>query len=361
MADSAVAVTPGSGANIDTRTEPTNGDHRQVIVIGDETLARCARVGQDGEQWVGPQGAQATLAAFSMTSAGNGSTVYTCRGFEVVTCMVVASGAGGSGLIAFYGGMSGRTGLVKLWSTNMDTGLTAQAHVTPPFDTIFQVHTEGFDNVMLACEAVATSGTITPTFYGGAGPMALPLQMETFVGATPVGGFSSAFHVGVIAAAECTKTGVSAIPSGSGQAGKVWRPVRLKRIEVSAVAGTATTTTVSIVRLSALSGGTKNSTGWLNNRHTFRNGANGNQGAVAWGGYTAAPTATVDTIFGTRRYVAGVTATQPTTLSWDWSDAMEEAPTLYPDSTINQWLAVYNGVALTTSGLWTIRAEWVEF
>lgn len=35
MADSAVAVTAGSGTNIDTRTEGTNGNHRQVVVIGD--------------------------------------------------------------------------------------------------------------------------------------------------------------------------------------------------------------------------------------------------------------------------------------------------------------------------------------
>lgn len=35
MADSAVDVTAGSGTSIDTRTEATNGNHRQVIVIGD--------------------------------------------------------------------------------------------------------------------------------------------------------------------------------------------------------------------------------------------------------------------------------------------------------------------------------------
>lgn len=35
MADSAVAVTEGSGKNIDTRTEVTNGNHRQVVVVGD--------------------------------------------------------------------------------------------------------------------------------------------------------------------------------------------------------------------------------------------------------------------------------------------------------------------------------------
>lgn len=35
MADSAVAVSAGTGTNIDTRTEGTNGNHRQVIVVGD--------------------------------------------------------------------------------------------------------------------------------------------------------------------------------------------------------------------------------------------------------------------------------------------------------------------------------------
>jgi hypothetical protein len=35
MADTAIAITAGAGTNIDTRTEGTNSNHRQVIVIGD--------------------------------------------------------------------------------------------------------------------------------------------------------------------------------------------------------------------------------------------------------------------------------------------------------------------------------------
>ncbi len=35
MADTAVAITAGTGTSIDTRTEATNGNHRQVVVIGD--------------------------------------------------------------------------------------------------------------------------------------------------------------------------------------------------------------------------------------------------------------------------------------------------------------------------------------
>lgn len=35
MTDTSIAITEGSGTAIDTRTESTNGNHRQVIVIGD--------------------------------------------------------------------------------------------------------------------------------------------------------------------------------------------------------------------------------------------------------------------------------------------------------------------------------------
>jgi len=35
MADTAIAITAGSGTNVDTRTEGTNGNHRQVVVLGD--------------------------------------------------------------------------------------------------------------------------------------------------------------------------------------------------------------------------------------------------------------------------------------------------------------------------------------
>lgn len=35
MADSAIAISAGTGTNIDTRTEGTNSNHRQVVVLGD--------------------------------------------------------------------------------------------------------------------------------------------------------------------------------------------------------------------------------------------------------------------------------------------------------------------------------------
>lgn len=38
MADQAVAITAGSGTNIDTRTESTNSNHRQVVILGDPSV-----------------------------------------------------------------------------------------------------------------------------------------------------------------------------------------------------------------------------------------------------------------------------------------------------------------------------------
>lgn len=38
MADTSIAVTAGTGTNVDTRTESTNGNHRQVVVLGDPSV-----------------------------------------------------------------------------------------------------------------------------------------------------------------------------------------------------------------------------------------------------------------------------------------------------------------------------------
>jgi hypothetical protein len=67
MADTAVAITAGSGTNIDTRTEATNGNHRQVVVIGDpSTNAGVAAVD-----------ATNGLSVFVTNAATNGQAVKT--------------------------------------------------------------------------------------------------------------------------------------------------------------------------------------------------------------------------------------------------------------------------------------------
>lgn len=55
MADSSVAVTPGAGADIDSRTAP-DGHHRQVVVLGDPDTAGTAKIGAEGGLYVTPRG-----------------------------------------------------------------------------------------------------------------------------------------------------------------------------------------------------------------------------------------------------------------------------------------------------------------
>ncbi len=70
MADTAVAITAGAGTNIDTRTEATNGNHRQVIVIGDP----------------------ATNAGVAPVDATNGLAVYNVAPLTVASHAVTNAG-----------------------------------------------------------------------------------------------------------------------------------------------------------------------------------------------------------------------------------------------------------------------------
>ncbi len=75
MADTAVAITAGSGTSIDTRTEGTNGNHRQVIVIGDPaTNAGVAPVDATTGLSVNVTNASLTVASHAVTNAGTFAT-----------------------------------------------------------------------------------------------------------------------------------------------------------------------------------------------------------------------------------------------------------------------------------------------
>jgi len=71
MADSAIAVTAGSSTNINTRTESSNGNHRQVVVIGDPaTNAGVAPVDVTNGLSVNITNASLTVASHAVTNAG---------------------------------------------------------------------------------------------------------------------------------------------------------------------------------------------------------------------------------------------------------------------------------------------------
>lgn len=107
MADTSVAITAGSGTAIDTRTEGTNGNHRQVIVIGDpDTNAGVAPVTATGGLAVSPiVGATvdatvtrpADTTAYAANDAISDSTSAPTSGGFTLTGMARASG--GSGIL----------------------------------------------------------------------------------------------------------------------------------------------------------------------------------------------------------------------------------------------------------------------
>jgi hypothetical protein len=92
MADTAIAITAGAGTNVDTRTEATNGNHRQVIVIGDPAI----------NAGVAPVDATKGLAV-DLTASGALPTVTAVTTVATVTNLAQMGGAAlnmGSGAIS---------------------------------------------------------------------------------------------------------------------------------------------------------------------------------------------------------------------------------------------------------------------
>lgn len=66
MADSSV-TTGAAGAVMDTRTESVNGDHRQVVCLGDVSVGgQVARVGTEGGLFVTPRGGQRSVKTLNV-------------------------------------------------------------------------------------------------------------------------------------------------------------------------------------------------------------------------------------------------------------------------------------------------------
>lgn len=84
MADTAVAITAGTGTNIDTRTEATNGNHRQVVVLGDpSTNAGVAPVDATNGLSVNVTNASLTVGSHAVTDGGGSLTVDNAGTFAV--------------------------------------------------------------------------------------------------------------------------------------------------------------------------------------------------------------------------------------------------------------------------------------
>ncbi len=114
MADTAIAITAGTGTNVDTRTEATNGNHRQVIVIGDPAT----------NAGVAPVDATKGLAV-DLTASGALPTVTAVTTVSTVTNLAQMGGAAlnmGSGAIS--------TGTQRVALATDSPGIIATAALT---------------------------------------------------------------------------------------------------------------------------------------------------------------------------------------------------------------------------------------
>ena len=135
MADSSIAVTPGAGANIDVRTEATNGDARQVVVIGDPSVtAGVAPV--DGTKGLGVNIVSGGVASGAIASGAVASGAFASGALASGS---VASGAIASGAIAAGAIATGATSIAANEddaSASADTGVKILAiQKATPADT----------------------------------------------------------------------------------------------------------------------------------------------------------------------------------------------------------------------------------
>ncbi len=115
MADTAIAITAGTGTNVDTRTEATNGNHRQVIVIGDPST----------NAGVAPVDATKGLAVDLTATGANTTAIKVNVASGGVASGAIASGAVASGAIASGAFASGAVGSGAIASGAVASGAFA--------------------------------------------------------------------------------------------------------------------------------------------------------------------------------------------------------------------------------------------
>ncbi len=197
MADSNVSITPGTGVKIDTRTT-SDGDHREVVVLGDSIGDNVARVGATG--------------GLSVKGASYASTVLSFTGGGQLSNPVDVSEAGN---VTFYA-RGTYTGAVTLtftcsdngsdWSPLMvqriDTGLVASSHLVPAQSSSTAIALNaampGVNFVRVLAVGGPASGTLNVAVIAGGMPfqpivgMQPPLRSHcTFYTAAPAAGVAT--------------------------------------------------------------------------------------------------------------------------------------------------------------------------
>jgi len=149
MADTAVAITAGTGTNIDTRTEATNGNHRQVVVIGDPaTNAGVAPVDATAGLKV-DLGADNDVTVTGTVDLGATDNAV----LDAIAASVAAVDVDATTIIGHVDGIETLLGTIDADTSNLSTKIDTIAGDTTSIQTA----------VELLDDTVATDGSATPT------------------------------------------------------------------------------------------------------------------------------------------------------------------------------------------------------
>lgn len=212
MADTAVEITAGTGTNIDTRTEATNGHHRQVVVLGDPaTNAGVAPVdATNGLSVTLTTALPAGTAAIGKLAANSGVDI---GDVDVTSCALPTGAATSAKQDTIIGHVDGIEGL--LTTIDGDTGTIATEVAGLLTDT------------ELRATPVPVSGTVTANLSATDNAVLDAIEADTTTLAGAVSGTEMQVDV------------VGALPAGTNAIGKLAANSGVDIGDVTLTAGTA--------------------------------------------------------------------------------------------------------------------------
>ena len=164
MADSSIAVTPGSGANVDTRTV-TGGDHQQVVAIGNGVDSNVATVNANGALLIqGVQGLRRPVGDYVVLEPG----AISCSNYNVATVTITGTYAGIN--LTFEVSTDGGTTWVPIDGAQLDAAASTVGGAT---GVITSNASRGWDVPLGAVDAFRVRST---AYASGTGAVRIALQ-----------------------------------------------------------------------------------------------------------------------------------------------------------------------------------------
>lgn len=304
MADSSVPITAGSGTNIDTRTA-TNGDHRQVVVLGNDG-DNVAGVAAGG---VGVNGGALSSTSGAIAASGTGTVgpldVSVAGNVTFTVKNTTAGSAWGGAPVLVFEQSDDNVSWAPLFLVRSDTGQPGSTFILGPGGANGELQ---FDGAVEAVNYVRCRVTTGPTTNGltvviAAGGMPFPQANTLF--AAPLDGHrptaiacSNAFTPHTTGAATATQPFLI-LPNASTNV-----TLRVVRVRLELTIATAALLQLAFVKnFPPSTGGTSSAaTGWYINRPPGPASS-----AFSVSAYTVAPTANSGMqIIGQRRAWVGV-------------------------------------------------------